>query len=190
MRNNFEAVVIGVSAGGFKALQVLVSGLPENLPVPLIIVQHRMASTDNYMVTSLDKKCRLSVKEADEKERILPGTVYIAPADYHLLIEKDRTFSLSTDEPVCYSRPSVDVLFETAADVYKSALIGIILTGANADGSQGIKKIKKLGGVTIAQDPKTAEASMMPLCAIQTNSVDYIVSLENISLFIRDLLEG
>ena len=190
MRNQYEAVVIGVSAGGFKALHLLLSSLPESFSVPIIIVQHRMASPDNFMVASFDKKCRLNVKEADEKEKIMAGCVYIAPADYHLLVEKDRTFSLSIEDFVCFSRPSIDVLFDTAADAYKTHLIGIILTGANSDGSQGIRKIKASGGVTIAQDPETAEVNMMPLSAIATKSVDFILALEDISQFLEDLLEG
>ncbi len=189
MRNHYEAVVIGVSAGGFKALHVLLSGLPEYLPVPVMIVQHRQISSDNYFVTSLDKSCRLSVKEADEKEKIMPGIVYIAPADYHLLVEKDKTFSLSVDEHVCFARPSVDVLFETAADVYKAGLIGIILTGANFDGSAGMQKIKASGGLTISQDPENAEVDIMPLAAIATKSVDFVLGLEDIAQFLRDLLE-
>lgn len=189
MRNNYEAVVIGVSAGGFKALHVLLSGLPGNFSVPIVIVQHRRSSLDNYMVTSLNRHCRILVKEAEEKEKIMPGTVYIAPADYHLLVEKDRTFSLSVDEHVCFSRPSIDVLFETAADAYKECLVGIILTGANADGSAGIRKIKAGGGLTIAQDPATAEVKVMPLAAIATKSVDFILALQDIPTFLKDLLE-
>ncbi len=190
MQNVYEAVVIGVSAGGFKALHTLLSGLPENFSIPVIIVQHRLAYSDNYLVTSLNKLCCLSVKEADEKEKIKPGTIYLAPADYHLLVEKNKTFSLSTDEFVCFSRPSIDVLFETATDAYKAGLIGIILTGANADGSKGIQIIKEAGGVTISQDPDTAEVDMMPLSAIATKSVDFILALEDISSFLKDLLEG
>ncbi len=190
MPNNYEAMVIGVSAGGFNALPVLLTRLPEHWPIPVIVVQHRMASPDNYMITAFDRNCALLVKEADEKEKITPGTVYIAPADYHLLVEKNRTFSLSVDEHVRYSRPSIDVLFETAADAYEDGLIGIVLTGANADGSEGIIKIKAHGGVTIAQNPDTAEVEMMPLSAIATKSVDFVLALEDIAPFLMDLLEG
>lgn len=189
MRDKFDAVVIGVSAGGLKALRILLSGLPGNFPMPIVIVQHRLASSDNYLVTYLDSHCSLTVKEAEEKEQLAAKTVYIAPADYHLLIEKDRTFSLSIDELVCYARPSIDVLFETAAAAYRTGLIGVIMTGANSDGSEGIRSIKAAGGLTIAQDPETSEVSVMPFAAIATGAVDFILPLEEISLFLMDMLE-
>ncbi len=190
MKHRYEAVVVGVSAGGFRALRVLLSSLHTALPAPIIIVQHRMASPDNYLVTYLDSRCPHAVKEAEEKECIQEGMIYIAPADYHLLVEKDKTFSLSVDELVCFARPSVDVLFETAAAAYKDKLVAIILTGANSDGSAGIQKVKANGGLTITQDPDTAESPVMPLAAIATKSVDFILELEDIPLFLRDLLEG
>lgn len=188
MDNRFQAVVIGVSAGGLKVLQAILARFPEDFPLPVIIVQHRMAESDNYLVKSLSRNCKLTVKEADEKEEIKPGTAYIAPAEYHLLIEKNRTFSLSVDEPVCFARPSIDVLFETAAQAYKSHLIGIVLTGANNDGSDGVIKIKQYNGLTIAQDPETAEVNIMPLAAIATKSIDYVMTLEEIPSFLTNLV--
>lgn len=190
MSDQYEAVVIGVSAGGLKALRLLLGALPADFPAPVIIVQHRMATVDNYLVTYLDSCSPLKVREAEDKEPITAGRVYIAPADYHLLVEKDRTFSLSLDELVSFSRPSIDVLFETAADVYRQGLIGIILTGANADGSMGIQKIKAMGGVTIAQHPDSAEVKIMPLAAIATKAVDFILTLPDMPSFITNLLEG
>lgn len=190
MKHHYEAVVVGVSAGGFKALRVFLSSLHTTLPAPIIIVQHRMASPDNYLVTYLDSRCHHTVKEAEEKECIKEGIIYIAPADYHLLVEKDKTFSLSVDEFVCFARPSVDVLFETAAAAYKEKLVAIILTGANSDGSAGMRNVKAQGGLTITQDPDTAESPIMPLAAIATNSVDFILELEDIPLFLKDLLEA
>lgn len=189
-RHRFEAIVIGVSAGGMKAMRVVLSALGHHLTVPVMVVQHRMASPDNYLITYLDDRCRHRVKEAEEKEKICGGTVYIAPANYHLLVEKDHTFSLSTDERVSYSRPSVDVLFETAAAAYKSRLIGVILTGANSDGSEGIRKIKNGGGLTIAQNPETAHSLVMPQAAIDTGAVDFILELEDIPGFLNELLES
>jgi two-component system chemotaxis response regulator CheB len=124
------------------------------------------------------------VKEADQDELIEAGRIYIAPANYHLLVERDRTLSLSIDAKVCYSRPSIDVLFETAAEVYRSGLIGIILTGANNDGTAGLRRIKKNDGLTIAQDPATAEVKRMPTSAIEENIVDRIVSLKKLSSFL------
>ena len=117
---------------------------------------------DDYLAFSLNESCQLVVKEAEEKDPIKPGYVYIAPANYHLLVEGDQTLSLSVDAKVCYSRPSIDVLFETAAEVYRSDLVGVILTGASDDGTSGLKRIKEQGGLTIAQDPATAEYAVMP----------------------------
>lgn len=183
-------MVIGVSAGGMKALSILLSGLEPDFQIPLAIVQHRLASPDNFLITYLDNRCRLTVKEAEEKEKIREGHVYIAPADYHLLIEKDRTISLSVDDPVCFSRPSIDVLFDTAAAAYKEKLIGLILTGANSDGSEGVKQIKAAGGLIIAQNPQNASSAVMPQSAIDTGCVDFILELEEIPHFLEDLLES
>jgi len=189
MKYEFQAVVIGVSAGGFKALHTILPMFPRDFLPPVFVVQHRMATEDDYFVESLNSKCHLTVKEAEDKEKIKFGNVYIAPGDYHLLIEKNRFLSLSVDEPVCFSRPSIDVLFETAASAFGACLIGVILTGANSDGSEGIKVIKNKKGLTIAQDPDTAEVNLMPQSAIKTGCIDYILPLEDIPPFIADLLE-
>ena len=189
MKPEFKAVVMGVSAGGFKALHTILPLFPITFPIPIIIVQHRTAGDDDYFIDSLNKRSPLRVKEAGAMEKIRPETIYIAPGGYHLLIEKDYSFSLCVDEPVCYARPSIDVLFETAARVYGPHLIGVILTGANSDGSNGIKTIRQGKGLTIAQDPDTSEMSIMPLSAIATNCVDFILPLEDIPPFIRGLVE-
>jgi two-component system chemotaxis response regulator CheB len=135
----------------------------------------------------LQAKCVIRIKQADEKEKIEGGVVYFAPADYHLLIEKDRTFSLTCDEPVNFSRPSIDLLFETAAEVYMNKLIGIILTGANKDGAAGIQAIRRQGGFTIAQDPGNAPFPVMPLAAINTGSVLAVFNPEEIRDFLLDI---
>jgi two-component system chemotaxis response regulator CheB len=135
----------------------------------------------------LQDKCVISIKQADEKERIEGGVVYLAPADYHLLIEGDRSFSLTCDEPVNFSRPSIDLLFETAAEVYGDKLIGVILTGANRDGAAGIQAIRRRGGLTIAQDPEDAVFPDMPRAAIDTGSVQHIFTPEEIKYFLLDL---
>jgi len=184
--NNYEAVVIGVSAGGMKALEILFSRLKRNCNLAFIVVQHVSPGSDDYFARYLNNNSKLTVKQADEKEIIQKGHVYIAPPDYHLLIEEDRTFSLTVDKKVNYARPSIDLLFETAAFAYGSSLIGIILTGANKDGSQGLKKIKKAGGLTIVQDPKTAEASMMPQEAINAVKVEHILFIEEIAIFLNN----
>jgi len=177
----YRAIVIGASAGGMDAIKSILIPLQEGFPAPIIIVQHLSPHSDGYMAKYLNVLCKINVKEADEKERILPGNAYIAPANYHLLVERDETLSLTVDPKVNYSRPSIDILFESAAEVYENELIGIILTGGNGDGSKGLKMIKKFGGITIVQDPSTAEADFMPKAAIKFVEVDYILSLNNIS---------
>lgn len=176
----YEAIVIGVSSGGLKAMRIMFSLLPDDFSIPVVIVQHVGARSDGTWVEILNKKSSLHIKEAEEKEKIKEGHVYFAPANYHLLIEKDKTFTLTIDERVNYSRPSIDVLFESAADVYKNKLVGIILTGANQDGSYGLKRIKESGGLTIVQDPDTAETYYMPAAAIKVTKPDYILPLEDI----------
>jgi len=176
----YEAIVIGVSSGGMNALKYLFSTLPADYRIPIIIVQHVSARSDNDWIKLLNAKSNLSIKEADEKEKIETGNVYIAPSNYHLMIEKDKTFSLTVDEYVNFARPSIDVLFESAAEAYKKKLIGIVLTGSNNDGTKGIKRIKECGGLAIIQDPKTAESPNMPASAIAAVQPDYILSLEKI----------
>ena len=125
------------------------------------------------------------MKQADEKECILPGVIYLAPPGYHLMIEEDKTFSLSVDSPVNFARPSIDVLFETEADAYGARLVGVILTGANSDGSRGLKKIKDSGGLVLVQDPESAEAATMPRAAVEGTEVDYVLPLEEIGPFLN-----
>ena len=180
----FEAVVIGVSAGGMGALPMILSALPAHFALPVVVVQHMHPNSDDYLARALDDRCKASVKQADEKETIAPGVVYIAPPNYHLLIEEDKTLSLSVAERVNYARPSIDVLFEAAADVYGAKLIGIILTGANHDGSLGLKRVKESGGLAIVEDPVTAEVNSMPRKAIAATEVDHILPLEEIGPFL------
>ena len=177
---NYEAIVIGVSSGGMNALNYIFSTLPADFSIPIIIVQHVSARSDNEWINLLNDKSNLTIKEADEKEKIEGGNAYIAPANYHLMIEKDRTFSLTIDELVNFARPSIDVLFESAAEAYKNKLIGIVLTGSNNDGAKGIKRIKECGGLAIIQDPETAESPTMPASAIAVIQPDYILPLEKI----------
>ncbi len=184
----YRAIVIGASTGGIEAIRAILMPLQEGFAVPIVIVQHLSPYSDNYMVTHLNGTCRINVKEADEKEKILPGSVYIAPPNYHVLLEKDESISLTVEPRENYSRPSVDILFESAADAYGNSLIGIVLTGANSDGSKGLKRIKELGGLAIVQDPKTAVASSMPKAAIEITAVDYILSLNEISKKLIELI--
>jgi two-component system chemotaxis response regulator CheB len=183
-KGKYKAIVIGASAGGLFALSNILKILPPDYPIPVIIVQHRSKDQQYLLEEVLQSKCRIRIKQADEKEKVESGFVYIAPPDYHLLIEEDRTFSLSCDPPVNHSRPSIDVLFETAALAFGETLIGIILTGANEDGALGITTIKKMGGTTIAQDPVDAQFPIMPETAIATNQIAYIRTLEEIGRFL------
>ena len=175
-----KAIVVGASAGGLVALKELLPALPGTFSWPVLVVQHMSPHSDNYMTRMLNDLSQLTIKEADEKEPILPGTVYIAPPDYHLLVEADFTLSLSMEEKVNYSRPSIDVLFETAADVYGPHLMGIVLTGASADGANGLLAVKKKGGFTIVQHPDDAESPTMPKAAIERASPHKILSLDKI----------
>ena len=183
----YEAVAIGGSAGGLNALEMILQSLPADFKLPIFIVLHRLPAADDLLSLTLQENCRLKVKEATPSEAVQPGWVYLAPANYHLLIESDKTLSLSVDAKVCFSRPAIDVLFESAADTYQTGLIGIILTGANEDGTVGLKRIKATGGLTIAQHPATAEAPLMPSSAIQENIVDNILSLSDIASFLIGL---
>lgn len=172
--------MIGLSSGGMEAMKKLFSRLPEDFRMPIVIVQHISPLSNSEWISILNKKCALNLKEADEKEAIEPGIVYIAPPNYHLLIEKDKTFSLSTDERVSYARPSIDVLFETACEAYRERLIGIILTGSNHDGTAGLKCVKKSGGLCIAQDPNDAFSSYMPATAVKEVGPDHVLKLDDI----------
>jgi two-component system chemotaxis response regulator CheB len=177
-----EAVVIGCSAGGLSALQVVLAGLPKGVDAAFIIVAHTPPDGDNLLPKLLDSYCALPVTEAIEREPVIPGRVYIAPPNYHLLIEADHTFALSVDDRVCYSRPAVDILFMTAADVYREHLMGVVLTGANNDGAHGLQAVKNVGGITLVQDPATAYVNTMPLAAIATGAVDHVLALQDISV--------
>ncbi len=178
--------MIGASYGGLAALQVILPELSPNFPLPVIIVQHRLKDANDGLCDYLRKLCRLPLEEPNDKEAVEPGCVYLAPPDYHLLIERS-IFTLSTESPVGYARPSIDVLFESAADAYREKLAGVILTGANRDGARGLAKIKALGGLTIVQDPQSAESRAMPEAALQATEVDQLLRLEQIGPFLNEL---
>jgi two-component system chemotaxis response regulator CheB len=178
---------MGVSFGGLMALQNIIPLLSSDFPVPVIIVQHHDPRADDFLAKHLDGLSGLKVKMAEEKEPVLPGMVYIAPANYHLLVEDDRSFSLSVEAKVNFARPSIDVLFESATDVYGARLVGVILTGANQDGSRGLARIKALGGIAVVQDPTSAEAPIMPEAALAATEVDYVLMLDEIAPFLNML---
>ena len=184
----YSAVVIGTSAGGLTALSKIFSGLKEEFNLPIMIVQHKHIESDDYLAKYLGKLSPLHFKEADDKETIKKGYVYLAPADYHLLVEEDFTLSLNVDEKVFFCRPAIDVLFETAADAYGQRLIGIVLTGANEDGTQGMTAIKKAGGLTVVQDPKCAEVDFMPRQVLSKLKVEHILTLEKIAKLLNSII--
>jgi two-component system chemotaxis response regulator CheB len=162
----YSIVTIGTSWGGLSAMMKLLGELPEDFPIPIVVVQHRSKDSDKLLTQLLQDATALNVCEVDDKDALTPGTVHVAPANYHTLIESGYV-SLTTEEPVRFSRPSIDVMFSSAADTYRSRAIGVILTGANEDGSSGLAQIVKRGGRGLIQDPKTAEIPIMPDAAIK-----------------------
>lgn len=180
-QERYRIVVIGVSVGGMTILPVILGHFPPDYALPVVVVHHMSPDTDNtFFMEYLRERISLKVREACDKEPIEKGHVYLAPANYHLLIEKDKTFSLSMDAKVNHSRPSVDVLFESAADVYGPAAVGIILTGASADGAKGLAKIKGRGGLAIVQEPESAKSDVMPRAAMSACRVDYAAPMDKI----------
>ena len=177
----YRAVVIGTSAGGMEALKEIFENLDKSFVLPIIIVQHISPYSTNYLPEYLQKFTHLKVKEVDEKEKIERGFVYITPPNYHTLIELDETFSLSIEGRVSYARPSIDVLFQSAAYCYREKLIGIILTGGNFDGASGMKLIEEKNGYSIVQNPEGAEIDSMPRAVIESCRVNYIGDLKNIA---------
>lgn len=182
----FEIIVIGASLGGLEALEVILSGLPIDLALAIVIAQHRHKDSESELVNCLQQYSLLPVVEAEDKSAIAPGKIYLAPADYHLLIEPGH-FALSTEAPVTYARPSIDVLFESTADVYFERAIAVILTGASEDGSQGLAKVKAFGGLTIVQEPSNAMSSKMPSSAIAAVNSAKILTLREIAPFLVHL---
>jgi two-component system chemotaxis response regulator CheB len=186
LQGRIDGVVIGASAGGVEALGVLLPALPSSFRASIFIVLHLLRERPSLLVEIFAPRCALPVREAQDKEPVQPGTVYFAPPDYHLLLEQGPQLALSVDEPVHYSRPSVDVLFESAADVYGERLLGIILTGANEDGSAGHLAVHRAGGITVVQQPETAQASLMITSAQKRIAADFVLSLPQIA----ELLQG
>lgn len=183
----FEIVVVGTSYGGLAALQILLPALARDFPLPVVIVQHRGKDSEN-LCEFLGKHSALPVGEPDDKDSIAPGRIYLAPRDYHLLVERDG-FALSTEAPVGYARPSVNVLFESAADVYQEHVVGVVLTGTNTDGARGLAKIKSYGGLCVVEDPAGAESRGMPTAAIAATKVDAILPLREIAPFLNQLCQ-
>lgn len=184
-----QIVVIGTSSGGLSALQVLLPGLGEKFPCPLVIAQHRGRDGGNGLREFMQKSCRMPIEEPEDKTPIEPGRVYLAPRDYHLLVERGH-FALSIDAPVWYARPSINVLFESTADAYAETTVGVILSGANADGARGLAAIKARGGKAIVEEPESAAYSAMPKAALEATSVDRVLPLAEIAPFLKSICQA
>ena len=182
-----EALIIGGSAGSLDVLLRVLPVIDPDISFPIIIVIHRKHGSDSLLPDLLSSRTKLVVKEIDEKEPIVAGTVYIAPSDYHLLIEQDRSFSLDYSEKINYSRPSIDVTFQTAAEVYRDRLACLLLSGSNSDGVNGLKSVKTWGGEVLVQDPASAQVSYMPAQAILNVAVDQVLKIEMMGEFINSL---
>ena len=178
-----DLVVVGSSWGGMRALSILLPGLPADLDAAVVLAQHRSANSTARLAALLQRHAALPVDEVEDKDPIEPGRVYLAPPDYHVLVEPGCC-SLSLDERVQYSRPSVDVLFESAADSYGRRVAAVVLTGANADGAEGMRRVRAAGGVTIVQDPTDAEQTAMPAAALATGAADKVLALSAIAPYL------
>jgi len=174
---DIDAVAIGASAGGVEVLSVLLSALPASCRASFFIVMHIPRERPSLLADVFNARCALPVREAEDKEPVQPGTVYFAPPDYHLLLDRGPALALSSDEPVHFSRPSIDVLFDSAADVYGERLLGLILTGANQDGAEGLAAIGRAGGRTVVQEPGGAAVPFLPEAALQVGPVDFVLPL-------------
>ena len=177
----YKAIVIGTSYGGLEALKVILPKFGEGFPLPVIVVLHIGDQANENFLNYMNSLCQLQVKEVESNEKIQKGFIYFAPPNYHLLIESDFTFSLTTDGKHNFSRPSIDILFESAAWAYTKALIGVVLTGANSDGAAGLKIIKDFGGLTLIQSPCSALAPEMPSAALKIAKPEVTLNLEDIA---------
>ena len=175
-----QAVVVGASAGALEVLSDILPELPADYPLPVIVVVHIPADKESMMVPLLQEKSDIKIEEAVDKVPLAPGKVIFAPPNYHVMLEKGKTIALSTERPVHFSRPSIDVLFETAAEAYRNNLVAVLLTGANSDGAAGIKCVVEKGGIALVQDPKEAEAPVMPQAAINTGADVHVLGVKGI----------
>jgi two-component system chemotaxis response regulator CheB len=185
----YDVVVVGTSWGGLSALKTLVGALPASFQMAVTLVQHRHKDSDHVLRALLQERSPLVVCEVEDKMPLEEGHIYVAPPDYHTLIEPGH-FALSTEAPVRFSRPSIDVTFSSAADAYGHRVVGVILTGANADGASGLSRISELGGLALIQDPKTAESPTMPSAAQKAVPRARVMSLPRIAEFLATLPSG
>ena len=187
LRGRVDAVVIGTSAGGVEALSRILPALPPALAVPILIVIHLPRDRDSLLPQIFQPKCARPVCEAEDKEPIAPGTVYFAPPDYHLLVDAGPQLALSSDPLVNFSRPSIDVLFESAADTFGERLAAVLLTGANHDGAAGLEAVHRAGGVTVVQDPADAQVPVMVESALRRTAADFVLTLTQIERLLETL---
>jgi two-component system chemotaxis response regulator CheB len=185
----YDLLVVGTSWGGLAALRTLVSGLPATFSMGVTLVQHRHKDSDHLLRTLLQERTELEVYEIEDKMPLEHGKIYVAPPDYHTLVEPGH-FALSTEAPVRFSRPSIDVTFFSAADSYGHRTVGLVLTGANADGSEGLKRISDRGGMAIVQDPATAESALMPAAAVKAVPRARVMPLAELVKFVAQLPAG
>jgi two-component system chemotaxis response regulator CheB len=182
----YEIVVVGTSSGGLAALRTVFSGLPKGFEIPIAVIQHRHRDSDTLLARFLQEHTQLRVCEVEDKQPLEAGSVFVAPANYHMLVEEGN-FSLSTEAPVRYSRPSIDVAMTSAAVAYGHRAVGVILTGANADGAEGLRRIADSGGMTVVQDPSSAESTTMPKAALAAVPVARVFALDRIASFLCTL---
>lgn len=188
--NRIEAIVMGGSSGALEALSILLPALPARCALPVAIVIHLPPARPSHLAQVLAARTVLPVREVEDKEPIAAGTVYVAPPNYHLLVERNKTFALSADEAVHFSRPAIDVLFESAADAYGDRLAGIVLTGASADGARGLWAVKRRGGIAIVQTPSGAVAPQMPRAALSIVDADHVLALRELAALLGRLATG
>jgi len=182
--STFEAIVIGGSSGALDALSIILPALPAAFTIPIAIVVHVPQNRPSLLADVLGARCALRVREVEDKEPVAGGTVFVAPPNYHLLIERQRTFALSIDAPIHYSRPAIDVLFESAAEAYGERLLAVLLAGANEDGAHGVRRVKAMGGTVVVQEPSSTHAPEMPNAALRSASVDSALAPPGIAAFL------
>jgi two-component system chemotaxis response regulator CheB len=184
-----KLLVIGGSAGSLQVILSLLAAIGEGFPMPVLILLHRNGGFESSLEDIFSSRTSLPIREVEEKDPLRAGTIYLCPADYHVLLEKDHSFSLDYSERVHFSRPSIDVTFRSAADIFGPGLICLLLSGGNSDGAEGMQYVQERGGLTAVQDPATADVPYMPQQVINRMKVDFIVPTDDIPRFVRQLGE-
>lgn len=175
-----ELIILAGSAGSFQIIFKLIKALPAQFQIPILIILHRGKSSNHKIESVWNNACKIPVREINDKDEIKKATVYLCPPDYHIFIEKEKVFSLDVSEPILFSRPSIDLTMQSAAEVYKDKLLAVLFSGANHDGAAGMLEIKNQGGETIVQNPEEAEVSTMPLAALSLNASTQTLKIKEI----------